>query len=481
MTLQVFFTVFAIYLAILYTIGRLSSKNSLSTTYFDGNRKSPWYLVAFGMISSGISAVSLVSIPGNVFNDHLYFFQFILGTVAGYFIIAFGLLPVFHRMKLISLYQYLQIRFGTITYKTGTLFFLISQSFGAALRLLLSVKILQHTFLDQLGMHHSITILLILALIWLYTHRSGIKTIVYTDALQSLLLITVIVISIFTIKQKLGLSLPGLTETIVHHPLAKVFDWNIKSGSFFFKQFISGLLITVALVGLDQSMMQKTLTVEKMNDARKNVISFSLLIAFAQTLFLLLGILLVVFVSENNIPVQTLHGKVSNTDSVFPLIAMHHMGSMGFLAFMVAVMASTFATIDSCIAAMTTALSYDLMDIQNKSEVDKKKIKIQAMLLVNLCLFIIVSLFWNSKEAIIETIFKLAGYTYGPLLGLYTLGFFTKIQLREKWVPLVCILAPIVTYVLCEWLQIYLGFDTGFINILINALITALLLWKIKK
>ena len=469
------------YFSILMLISHFASKHIKDTTFFDGDRKSPWFLVAFGMIGSGISAVSLVSIPGNVGNNNLYYFQFILGTIVGYLFIAFVLTPIYYRLKLVSIYTYLNIRFGNVTYKTGSLFFLVSQSFGAALRLLLSIKILQYAFFDALGIPYFVTIIIVLILIWLYTNKSGIKTIVWTDALQSLFLITVIIISIITIKNSLGLSFAEMAKTIAHHPYARVFDWNFDSGSNFFKQFISGLLITVALVGLDQSMMQKTLTVKNAKDARKNVLTFSFFIAFAQTMFLGLGVLIYLYAERNGVKLETHNGQFVNTDGLYPLLTLNYFGQIGVIAFLIGVIASTFASIDSCIAALTTAFSYDFMDIENQPHASKKKIKNLVLLGVNVVMFLIVMSFWNSQGAIINTIFKIAGYTYGPLLGLYMMGLFSKIKMKEKLVPVACVGAAFVTWLLNGYFIQAFHFDFGFMNIFVNALLTIIFLVIIKK
>jgi len=462
-------------------ISHFASRHIHDTTFFDGDRASPWFLVAFGMIGSGISAVSLVSIPGNVGNNNLYYFQFILGTIIGYLFIAFVLTPIYHKLKLVSIYTYLKIRFGNFSYKTGSLFFLVSQSFGAALRLLLSIKILQYAFFDALHTPYFITIIVVLILIWLYTNKSGIKTIVWTDALQSLFLITVIVISILAIKHSLNFSLSEMTKAIVHHPYARIFDWDIHSGSNFFKQFISGLLITVALVGLDQSMMQKTLTVKNSKDATKNVLTFSFFIAFAQTLFLVLGVLIYMYAERNGINLIKQNGHFVNTDELYPLLTLNYFGRIGAVAFLIGVVASTFASIDSCIAALTTAFSYDFMDIGNKPPEAKKKIKTWVLIGVNIVMFLIVISFWNSKGAIINTIFKTAGYTYGPILGLYLTGLFSNIKFKEKWVPLACVSAAILTWLLNGYFIRAFNFDFGFMNIFVNALLTILFLYIIKK
>jgi len=475
------FIIILCYFSILMVISQIASRHAHDSTFFDGDRASPWFLVAFGMIGSGISAVSLVSIPGNVGNNNLYYFQFILGTIVGYLFIAFILTPIYYRLKLVSIYTYLNIRFGNVTYKTGSLFFLVSQSFGAALRLLLSIKILQYAFFDALHIPYYLTIIVVLVLIWLYTNKSGIKTIVWTDALQSLFLITVIVISIITIKNSLGLSFGEMAKTIVHHPYAKVFDWDFHSGSNFFKQFISGLLITVALVGLDQSMMQKTLTVRNARDAKKNVLTFSFFIAFAQTMFLGLGILIYLYAERHGVKLAIQNGKFANTDDLYPLLTLNYFGKIGAIAFLIGVIASTFASIDSCIAALTTAFSYDFVDIENQPQEHRKKLKNRVLLGVNIVMFLIVMSFWNSKGAIINTIFKIAGYTYGPILGLYLTGLFTKIKFKEKFVPVACVAAAFFTWILNGYFIKAFHFDFGFMNIFVNALLTILFLFIIKK
>jgi len=481
MTTTILFLIIVSYFSVLMLISRLTSRHTKDSTFFDGNRESPWFLVAFGMIGSGISAVSLVSIPGNVGNDNLYYFQFILGTIVGYLFIVFILIPIFYRLKLVSIYSYLNYRFGGITYKTGSMFFLVSQSFGAALRLLLSIKILQYAFFDKIGIPYYFTIILVLVLIWLYSNKSGIKTIVWTDALQSFFLITVIIISILTIKNSLGFTGSEMLSAIIKHPNAKIFNWDLHSGSNFFKQFISGLLITIALVGLDQSMMQKTLTINKISDAKKNVLTFSFFIAFAQTLFLGLGILLFIYAEKKGIQLATHNGRFINTDELYPLLTLNYFGQIGAIAFFIGVVASTFASIDSCIAALTTAFSYDFLNFEKQSHKARMKIKYRVLFGVNVVMFLIVMFFWNSQGAIINTIFKIAGYTYGPLLGLYLTGLFTNIRLREKWVPMVTLSAAILTYLLNKYLIYTFNFDFGFMNILVNAVLTMIFLYLIKE
>jgi Na+/proline symporter len=476
---QLFLIIFG-YFSLLMIISWLTSRNNRDTTYFDGNRASPWFLVAFGMIGSGISAVSLVSIPGDVGNNHLYYFQFILGTLAGSLFIAFVLIPVYFRLRVVSIYTYLDGRFGRTTYKTGSLFFLVSQSFGAALRLLLSVKILQSAFFERLHIPYWLTIGVVLALIWLYTHKSGIRTIVWTDALQSAFLLTVIVISIVSIRRALGFSFAGMLDAIVRDPHFRIFDWSLDSGTNFFKQFVSGFLIWVALVGLDQSMMQKTLTVKKTGDAKKNVLSFTFFIGAAQTLFLGLGVLIYLYVARQGIPLTVREGQILHTDELYPMLTLHYFGATGAVAFLIAVIASTFASIDACITALTTAFSYDFLQYESIPADRRKRVRYAVLLGVNIVLFGIVLLFWNSKGAIINTIFRIAGYTYGPLLGLYLLGLGSRVRLRERLVPAACVLAALLTYALNEILWRTFRFDVGFLNIFINAALSILFLTLIR-
>lgn len=480
LSIQLLLAIILGYFVLLMIIAGFASRKAKPTSFFDGDRKSPWFLVAFGMIGSGISAVSLVSIPGNVGNEKLYYFQFIIGTLAGYLFIAFVLVPVFFRQKLVSIYTYLLNRFGRNTYYTGAAFFMLSQSFGASLRLLLSVKILQQAFFDRIHLSPAVTVLIVLLMIWLYTHRSGIKTIVWTDALQSFFLVSVLILSIVIVVQHIDTGGKGIIGAVTAHPYFAIFDFNPGSGTHFVKQLISGFLITVALVGLDQSMMQKTLTVSNSRNARKNVLSFSFFIAFAQTLFLLLGILLYMYAAQRGVALPFEHGRFTHPDELFPGLTLQYFGGLGVVAFFIGVIASTFASMDSCIAALTTSVSYDFFDFANKPAAVQRRLKTWLLLLVNLVIYVIVLCFWQSEGSIINFIFKVAGYTYGPLLGIYLVGLFTKMHLKERWVPLVAILAPLLTIAVNYYL-LYLGFDLGFLNIFVNAVLTMMLLWMIKK
>ncbi|MFW2375819.1 MAG: sodium:solute symporter, partial [Cellulophaga baltica] len=319
--------IIAIYFIILMVISHFTSKNGSDESYFTGDRQSPWFLVAFGMVGAGLSGVTFVSLPGMVGNNNFYFYQFILGNVVGYLFITFVLIPLYFKLKLVSIYGYLKERFGINSYKTGSIFFLISQSFGAALRLLLASKILQFALFDALNVPFFITVIIILLLVWLYTNKSGIKTIVWTDTLQTTFLILGAVISIYAITTSLDLNFTTAITAVADHSYFDIFNWDGASGNNFYKQFIAGILVAIAMIGLDQNMMQKTLTCKNQWDAQKNTLTYSLILAATQFLFLGLGVLLYIYAEKNGIslPVND-KGELIHTDTLFPNLALNHLG-----------------------------------------------------------------------------------------------------------------------------------------------------------
>ena len=476
------FTVIVVYFAMLMAISYFTSKNRSDETFFTGDRKSPWFLVAFGMVGAALSGVTFVSVPGMVGNNYFYFFQFILGNIVGYLFITFVLIPLYYKLRLVSIYGYLNQRFGVKTYKTGSLFFLVSQSFGAALRLLLAAKILQFAFFDKLHIPFFVTVIIILLLIWLYTNKSGIKTIVWTDTMQTFFLILGAVMTIYAITSSLHLSLADTVQEVTHHKYFKIFNWEHKSGNNFYKQFIAGILITVAMIGLDQNMMQKTLTCKNRWDAQKNSLTYSLILAVTQFLFLGLGILLYIYAEKHHItlPIDE-NGKFINTDTLFPNLALNYLGQVAGISFLLGIIAASFSSADSALTALTTSFTYDFLDISHKSSAEKKRLKNWVLFAFSSILFLIIMIFSNSKGDVISLIFKVAGYTYGPLLGLYLFGMFSKISIKDKWVPVICITAPLLTYLLSVYFKNAFNFDFGFINIAVNALLTLIGLIMIKK
>lgn len=455
-------------------ISHFTSKNTSDDSFYTGDRKSPWQVVAFGMIGAVMSGVTFVSIPGMVSNNYFYYLQFVFGNVVGYVFITYVLIPIYYNLKLVSIYSYLETRFGPKTYKTGSLFFLISQSFGAALRLLLAAKILQYAVFDAFNIPFYATVIIILILIWMYTNKSGIKTIVWTDTLQTFFLLMAAIVSIFIIKDALNLSVSETITSITEHKYFKVFNWDFNSGSNFFKQFISGILIAVAMVGLDQNMMQKTLTCKNKKEAQRNILTFSLFLALAQFLFLGLGVMLYLYAEKFGIQLEMENGKFINTDNLFPMLSLGNFGTVAAVSFILGITAASFSSVDSSLTALTTSFTVDFLDVKNKNSKEKKRLKNYVLLGFSVIIFIIIMLFSESKGDVITTIFKVAGYTYGPLLGLYLLGIFTKINIKDAVVPYVCILMPLLTYYLNYIVKEKFSFDLGFMNILLNASLTIL-------
>lgn len=469
------------YFGVLLLISRWVSKNSSDESYYTGDRKSPWQVVAFGMIGAVLSGVTFVSIPGMVGNNYFYYLQFVFGNVVGYIFITYVLVPIYYDLKLVSIYTYLESRFGAKTYKTGSLFFLISQSFGAALRLMLAAKILQYALFDAFNIPFYVTVVIILLLIWFYTHKTGIKTIVWTDSLQTFFLLSAVIVTIFVIKNALNLSMAETVTSVTNHKYFKIFNWDFNSGNNFFKQFISGFLIAVAMVGLDQNMMQKTLTCKNKTDAQKNILTFSIFLAIAQFLFLGLGVLLYLYAEQFGITMPMEDGKFINSDNLFPMLSLEHFGLLTGISFMLGITAASFSSADSAITALTTSFTHDFLNIQSKPPEKRLQLKNRSLFGVSAFIFLIIIAFSESKGDVISTIFKVAGYTYGPLLGLYLLGIFTKVKIYDAAVPYICVAMPIVTYALnyifIEWYQ----FDFGFMNIFVNAFLTIICLLLVKK
>jgi Na+/proline symporter len=473
--------IIAIYFGILMLISHIVSKNSSEESYYTGDRKSPWQIVAFGMIGAVLSGVTFVSIPGMVSNNYFYYLQFVFGNIVGYVFITYVLVPIYYDLKLVSIYNYLETRFGIKTYKTGSMFFLISQSFGAALRLLLAAKILQYAVFDAFQIPFFATVIIILALIWLYTHKSGIKTIVWTDTMQTFFLLLAVMVSIYVVKDSLNLSVSETITSVTNHEYFRVFDWDFNSGNNFFKQFISGILIAVAMIGLDQNMMQKTLTCKSKKEAQKNILTFSIFLAVAQFLFLGLGVMLYLYAEKFGIQLDMENGNFINTDNLFPMLSLNHFGIIAGISFILGITAASFSSADSALTALTTSFTYDFLNIQSKTFKEKVQLKNRTLFGFSAFIFLIIMLFSESKGDVISTIFKVAGYTYGPLLGLFLLGIFTKIKIYDSAVPYICIATPLATYFLNYFFINWYNFDFGFMNIFVNALLTIMCLLLVKK
>ena len=480
------FSVIAGYFTLLIIISYFTSKDASNETFFTGNKQSPWFIVAFGMIGASLSGVTFISIPGEVgafisADEPSYkafsYFQLVLGYLLGYFVIANVLMPMYYKLQLVSIYSYLDQRFGLKTYKTGSLFFLISQTMGAALRLFLVAGVLQIAFFDAYGIPFVITVLVTIFLIWIYTFRSGIKTIVWTDTLQTTFMLLSVVITIFIIAKNLDLSFDGLISTIKEHEYSKIFVWEWKSSKFFFKQFFSGAFIAIVMTGLDQNMMQKNLTCRNIKEAKKNMYWFSGILVPVNFLFLSLGLLLYVYASQNGIALP------ERSDDLYPILALRHFAPIVGIVFLLGIVAAAFSSADSALTALTTAFCIDFLNLEGKSEKNRKKSRLLVHIGFSFILFLVIIIFRIiNDDSVITAVFKIAGYTYGPLLGLYAFGLFTKFKVHDKWVPTIAIMAPFISYILKVYSSdIIPGYKMGFELLILNGLITFIGLLLIRK
>ncbi|MFO0323213.1 MAG: sodium:solute symporter [Bacteroidota bacterium] len=481
----------AIYFGGLLFIAYLTSKNSTSESYFSGNHASPWYAVAFGMIGDSLSGVTYISVPGKVGTAHFSYLQLVFGYFVGYFIISKILLPIYYKMNLVSIYSYLQTRFGEHTQKAGAFFFILSRILGASGRLYLAAGVIQFFVFDQIKSVHipfwlSVSVILILMLI--YTYKGGIKTLVWTDTFQSLFLVLGVVLSIAVITNKMDISFSQSITNIYHSDLSETFFWDWHKSNFFFKEFIGGIFIAVAMTGLDQNMMQKNLSCKSLGEAQKNIFWFSVVMLVVNIFFLSLGVLLYQYYAFAGIDLPTnLETGQIISDKVFPNLALGNLGIVAGLIFIIGLTAATFSSADSVLTTLTTStyidlLAYDKNKVLTEKEKSKRRTLIHIGFAIIMWLVIIVFDILNQR-AIIDTILMLAGYTYGPLLGLFVIGLFTKIHLKDNVVPLICIVAPISTYVIANFIvKPYFSYEIGNELIIINAGITILgLLFVTKK
>lgn len=480
-----------LYFGGLLLIAYLTSKNSTADSYFSGNHASPWYAVAFGMIGDSLSGVTYISVPGKVGGANFSYLQLVLGYFVGYFIISKVLLPIYYKMNLISIYTYLETRFGKHTQKTGAFFFILSRILGASGRLYLAAGVIQFFVFDQIQSVHVpfwLSVSVILVLMLLYTYKGGIKTLVWTDTFQSLFLVLGVVVSIAIIIDKMDIGFGQAVSNIANSEYSKTFFWDWRKSNFFVKEFIGGVFIAVAMTGLDQNMMQKNLSCKSLGEAQKNIFWFSIVMVIVNVFFLALGVLLYQYYAHSfiDLPMNAETGKVI-TDKVFPNLALNHLGVFAGLIFIIGLTAATFSSADSVLTTLTTSTYVDMLEYDRNTKLsEKQKTKRRTYIHIGfafiLWLVIIVFDILNQR-AIIDTILMLAGYTYGPLLGLFAIGLFTKLQLNDKLVPIICVIAPVITYVLANYIvKPMTTYEIGNELIIINAGITMLgLMFVIRK
>lgn len=452
------------YFAVLLLVSRLTAKQSTNDTFYRGNRQSPWYLVAFGMIGASISGVTFVSVPGMVNTIEMTYLQTCLGFVLGYVAVAFVLLPIYYRLNLTTIYSYLQQRLGTRSYKTGAWFFLLSKMSGAAVKFYVVCMILQRFVLDALGIPFVLTVLVLVALIWLYTRRGGIKTLVWTDTFQTFCMFMALIFIIINVMSMLNLSVEEVVTTIVQDERSRVFvfdDWVSKQN--FWKLFISGIFIVVVMTGLDQDMMQKNLTCKTLREAQKDMCTYGLAFVPANLLFLCLGVLLSMLAQQEGIALP------SSGDELLPMFAATgKMGNMVVVLFTIGIVAASFSSADSALTALTTTYC---VDIKEKADDETLRHRVHAGMSVVFVIFILLFRTFNSTN-LIDAIYILVSYTYGPLLGLFAFGLFTKYQVTDRWVPYFAILSPILCYALDVLAQQLWGYHFGYELLMLNGALT---------
>lgn len=454
------------YFLLLFLISWLTSRKLTADTFFTGDRQSPWFLVAFGMIGASLSGVTFISVPGEVGNSNFYYFQLVLGYTAGYAVIAKVLLPLYYRLQLVSIYTYLEERFGFWSYKTGAFFFILSRTLGSSIRVFLVAAVLQLILFDRWGIPFWGAVLITVTLIWLYTFRGGIKTVVWTDTLQTLFMLLAVGVSMVLVSRELGIRGVGeLVTRVADHPYSRIFDWDWRSGTNFFKQFFSGAFIVIVMTGLDQDMMQKNLTCRNLKDAQKNMFWFTNILVVVNLIFLALGVLLYLYATENQLNLP------DRSDDLYPLLATSYFSTFAGVVFVLGITAAAYSSADSTLTALTTSFCYDFLEINKRYEASaavriRKRVHLGFTLLM---FFVILAFRWINDQSVINAVFTIAGYTYGPLLGLYSFGLFTRFKVRDKWVPYLALLAPFLSFLISyqseEWLG---GYRFGFELLILN-------------
>jgi Na+/proline symporter len=460
---------FLIYTLVLFAVTWLTSRKADNQSFFIGNKVSPWFVVAYGMIGASLSGVTFMSVPGWVQDTQFSYMVVVLGYLFGYFVIALVLLPLYYRLKLTSIYSYLNQRFGFWTYKTGAGFFILSRTLGASLRMFLVINVLQVFVFDAWNIPFWVNVLIFIILIIIYTLKGGIRTIIWTDTLQTTFMLLAVVLSVVYISRDLDISLVKLFTTVKESKMSTMFitDWH--NERFYIKQFLSGMFITIVMTGLDQEMMQKNLSCRNIKEAQKNMFTFSGILVFVNLLFLFLGALLLIYVQKNGV-------VVSGSDEIFPTVALRYLGPAAGLVFLIGLISAAFPSADGALTSLTTCVSIDFLGLEQREGISEKK-KTRIRYLVHICVAAVffVSIMMFSKlndRAVIDKLFTIAGYTYGPLLGLYSFGLFTRRRVNDRLTPVIAILCPVICYFLSSYsVELLNGYKFGFELLLVNGLL----------
>lgn len=470
------------YFIVLLGIAFYTARGADNESFYIGKKKSNWMLVAYGMIGTSLSGVTFMSVPGEVQAKHFTYMGVVIGYLLGYIVVAYILLPLYYRLNLTSIYSYLKSRFGVISYKTGASFFILSRTLGASIRIYLVLIVLQHLLLDELHVPYFVTVFTILLLILLYTFKGGVKTIVWTDTLQTTGMILALIITIVLISNELNFSFSELFTAIGNKGYTQTFqltDW--QSSNYFLKYILGGAFITITMTGLDQEMMQKNISVNTLANSQKNMMVFSIILVFVNLLFLILGGALYIFAEAKGIQIP------SKTDETFSLIALNHLSPVAGLIFIIGLISALFPSADGALTALTSSFCIDILGLKERTDLTEKQqtnTRRIVHIIITVIFFVLILLYQKLIESsVISTILRVAGYTYGPLLGLFAFGVLTKRIINDSWlVPAVCVLSPLICYIINEHSQQWLnGYKFGFELLLLNGAITFLGLLLLSK
>lgn len=463
------------YFAVLLLISYFTGKNDSNKDFFKAGKQSPWYVVAFGMVGASLSGVTFISVPGWIEGSQFSYLQVVIGYLFGYFVVAYVLMPIYYRLNVTSIYEYLYERFGTVSHKTGAFFFFISRVLGAAFRLFLVAIVLQQFVFDDLNVRFEFTVIISILLIWIYTNRGGIKTIVWTDTLQTLFMIVAVCLSIVLINEELGWSFSEFLNSEEFSNYNKViFTDSFLDRNHFIKSFLGGMFITICMTGLDQDMMQKNLTCKSLKDAQKNMVSFSFVLVGVTILFMMLGALLFIYANKNNIAIPLMDGN-PKTDLLFPEIALNSgLGITLSITFMLGLIAAAYSSADSALTSLTTSFCIDFLNIKDKPDNDQKRIRKRTHIAMSVVLIIVIIIFKHVlNKNVIDSLLTVAGYTYGPLLGLFAFGIFTKYKIHDKLVWVITLASVVITAIIGNIPSENLGgYVVGYELLPINGLIT---------
>ena len=475
MSSSIILIVIIAYFSGLFIISNFTKGNDDNETFFSANKESPWYLVAFGMVGASLSGITFISVPGDVGNLEFSYFQVVLGYLFGYFVVALLLLPIYYKLNLTSIYEYLKHRFGPTSHKTGAFFFFISRIIGASFRLFLVAIVLQQFVFDSWNIPFEITVIISILLIWTYTHKGGIKTIVWTDTLQTFFMLVSVILSIYFINESLNWNMIDFINSDELKSYNKIIiNDDFLQRNHFIKSFIGGIFITICMTGLDQDMMQKNLTCRSLKDAQKNMIFFSIVLVIVTFLFMLLGALLFIYANKNNIEIPLMNG-IPNPDLLFPEIALNSDLGIGIgITFLLGLIAAAYSSADSALTSLTTSFCVDFLDLENTPKNIQKNIRKRTHIVMSFILVIVIIIFKNYLNTnVIDGLLTVAGYTYGPLLGLFAFGIFTDYKIKDQYVWVVALFSVLIVLVIGNIDSSYLGgYKIGYELLPINGLIT---------